>query len=173
MPPEPKNFTAELNQFRQSTKGVFCLVSRIDGIDLPQDTCRVMVVDGAPTGSSLLERYQFSSLGMTNLFSTKFAGRLTQLFGRINRGRSDYGAFVLYGNDITSWIKNDRNIALLPELLRKQVILGQSMQKDLGPLDQDGTTEVIDNVLNRDKGWLEVYRETLDRLEVSNAFSNG
>ncbi|WP_434725358.1 DEAD/DEAH box helicase family protein [Mesorhizobium sp. RIZ17] len=168
VPPQPKDFTDQLNQFRLAKKGVFCLVSRVDGIDLPQDTCRVMVVDGAPTGSSLLERYQFASLGMTNLFSTKFASRLTQLFGRINRGRSDYGAFALYGNDITSWIKNDRNIALLPELLRKQVILGQSMQKDLGPLDYDGTMEIIQSVLGRDKGWLEFYRDTVDGLEVSN-----
>ncbi|TIS90604.1 DEAD/DEAH box helicase family protein [Mesorhizobium sp.] len=168
VPPGPKDFTDQLNQFRQAKKGMFCLVSRVDGIDLPQDTCRIMLVDGAPTGSSLMEKYLFSTLGMTNLFSTKFSSRLTQLFGRINRGRSDYGAFLLYGNDLNVWLKNERNIALLPELLRKQVILGQSMQNDLGPVEHPQAVELVDSVLFRDKGWLQFYRDTIDGLEVSN-----
>jgi hypothetical protein len=167
-PPSNKEFTNELNKFRVAKSGMFCLVSRVDGIDLPQDTCRVMLVDGAPTGASLMERYMFGGLGMTNLFATKFASRLTQLFGRINRGRSDYGSFILYGNDLNTWLKNERNLALLPELLRKQVILGESMQGDLGPSDHQQTIEVIDSVLIRDQGWLQFYRDTIDGLEVSN-----
>jgi hypothetical protein len=167
VPPDPKAFSSELDAFRSAKSGLFCLVSRVDGIDLPQDTCRIMIVDGAPTGSSLLERYQFEALGMANLFSTKLAGRITQLFGRINRGRSDYGAFLIYGADISGWLRNERNIALLPTLLRKQVILGQSLQKDMPVMSQEQAIEVVSGTLERDPGWLNFYRDTIDGLEVS------
>jgi hypothetical protein len=166
-PPKANEFTDRLNDFRASSKGLFCLVSRVDGIDLPQDTCRIMLVDGAPSGASLMERYLFSNLGMNNLFSTKFASRLIQLFGRINRGRSDYGAFLLFGNDINTWLKNERNIALLPELLRKQTILGASMQADLGKMPPEQVVDVVGGVIGRNDGWLGFYRDTVDGLTVS------
>ncbi|RYF51884.1 MAG: helicase [Cytophagaceae bacterium] len=166
-PPTRAQFTDQLQAFRSSKNGSFILVSRIDGIDLPKDTCRVMLIDGAPTGSSLMDQYLYKHLTMLNLFSTKMAGRLTQLLGRINRGRSDYSAFVLFGDDINVWLKTERNVALLPPLIRKQVILSQTVQNDMteaGPADIAG---LVSQVLARDEGWLKFYRETVDGLEVS------
>lgn len=167
VPPRRENFTAELQDFRSSKSGTFVLVSRIDGIDLPQDTCRVMLIDGAPSGSSLMDQYLLNHISLVNLFSTKMAGRITQLLGRINRGRSDYSAFVVYGPDINIWLKTERNVALLPPLIRKQVILSQTVQEGMPPPNASEVGKVISQVLSRDPGWLKFYRETVDGLEVS------
>lgn len=166
-PPKREKFTDELQAFRTAKSGAFILVSRIDGIDLPQDTCRVMLIDGAPSGASLMDQYLFHHLNLSNLFSTKMAGRITQLLGRINRGRSDYSAFVVYGSDINNWLKTERNIALLPPLIRKQVILSQTVQDDMENATPTEVSNVISQVLSRDTGWLKFYRETVDGLEVS------
>jgi hypothetical protein len=37
---------------------------RVDGIDLPHDTCRIMIMEGLPSGTSLIERYQWEYLRM-------------------------------------------------------------------------------------------------------------
>jgi hypothetical protein len=166
--PPQKQFSEELNKFRNANSGAFILVSRIDGIDLPQDTCRVMLIDGAPLGASLMEQYLSQHLEISNLYSTKMASRITQLLGRINRGRSDYGAFILYGKDINVWMKKERNVALLPPLIRKQSILGQTLQKDIGRNKPSEIGDVVDQVLSRDAGWLKFYRDTVDGLEISN-----
>ncbi len=166
-PPSQQDFSESLNTFRKSSKGMFSLVSRVDGIDLPQDTCRIMLIDGAPAGSSSMERFLFDVLAMNNLFSMKLASRITQLFGRINRGRSDFGAFLVYGRDINVWLKNERNIALLPDLLRKQVMLGQSLQKDMPKVTQEQIVQLIEDVIERKEGWLDHYRGTVDGLVLS------
>lgn len=166
-PPSRSNFTAELQAFRAAPSGAFILVSRIDGIDLPQDTCRVMLIDGAPAGASLMDFYLFQTLSLVNLFSTKMAGRITQLLGRINRGRSDYSAFVIYGSDINIWLKTERNIALLPPLIRKQVILSQTVQEGTENATPSKIADLVSQVLARDAGWLNFYRDTVDGLEVS------
>lgn len=166
-PPKRGDFTDELQAFRTSTTGSFILVSRIDGIDLPQDTCRVMLIDGAPSGSSLMDQYLFQNLSLANLFSTKMASRITQLLGRINRGRSDYSAFVIYGGDINVWLKTDRNVALLPPLIRKQVILSQTVQEGMDQYDPAKIADLVMQVLGRDQSWMNFYRETVDGLEVS------
>jgi hypothetical protein len=46
-----------------------------------------MLIDGAPSGAGLMDQYLFKRVGLGNLYSTKMAGRITQLLGRINRGR--------------------------------------------------------------------------------------
>lgn len=166
-PPSRKDFSSELQVFRNASSGAFILVSRIDGIDLPQNTCRVMLIDGAPSGTSLMDHYLYQHLSLSNLFSTKMAGRITQLLGRINRGRSDYGAFVIYGSDLNVWLKTERNVALLPPLIRKQVILGQTVQEGMGNDGPSDIAALISQVISRDQGWLHFYRDTVDGLEVS------
>ena len=158
-PPATEEFSDALENFRAGSNGAFILVSRVDGIDLPHDTCRVMIIDGVPSGSSLIERYQWEILGMNNFHAVRVANRLAQLFGRINRGRNDYGAFLMQGNEINKWISHDRNLALLPKLLQQQILIGREIQRGFGISDGSGAIEVIDRVLSRDEGWLNYYQD--------------
>jgi len=175
-PPEPEDFSTELEKFRRVRTGAFTLVSRVDGIDLPHDTCRIMVVDGVPSGTSLLERYQWEFLRMNNVHAVRVANRLAQLFGRINRGRNDYGAFLLEGDELSSWLGRDRHVSLLPPLLQKQILIGREVQQAFN-IDESGKVlELVDRVLNRDKGWLDYYeREVklgeLDKDQLARAAS--
>jgi hypothetical protein len=162
--PERSEFSSKLQAFRENKSGSFILVSRVDGIDLPHDTCRVMIIDGSPMGSSLLERYQYD-LKMGNLLSSKMASRITQLFGRINRARSDFGCFLIYNSDLNVWLKTDRNIALLPPLLRKQLVLGRAVQEGSGE-GEGAVLSLIGSVLDRNTGWMEYYRDSIDNLEL-------
>ena len=161
-PPDPKSFSEELETFRKARSGFFIMVARFDGIDLPDDTCRVMVIDGLPAGASHLEQFQWDVLSMQNFHAARLANRLTQLFGRINRGRKDYGVFILNGKDVTSWIQRERNIALLPDLLQKQSLLGLSVQEQLKIKTPDEIVSTISNVLGRDADWLEYYSDSVE-----------
>ena len=158
-PPATEAFSDALEEFRNGSDGAFILVSRVDGIDLPHDTCRLMIIDGIPSGSPLIERYQWEVLGMNNFHAVRVANRLAQLFGRINRGRNDYGAFLMQGNDINKWISHDRNLALLPKLLQQQILIGRAIQHGFGIEDGGGVIDLIDRVLARDEGWLNYYQD--------------
>ncbi|PLX33591.1 MAG: helicase [Hyphomicrobiales bacterium] len=165
-PPAAQNFSVELEAFRRSADGAFVLVSRVDGIDLPHDTCRVMVMDGLPSGASLIERYQWEFLRMLNLHSTRIANRLVQLFGRINRGRNDYGAFLIVGTELNSWFNNDRNVALLPQLLQRQILLGRTVQEGMKIKEGDAVLQTINAVLSREPSWLDFYGDNIQRGDL-------
>ncbi|KPQ01695.1 DEAD/DEAH box helicase family protein [Marinobacter sp. HL-58] len=162
-PPKPANFSSELQDFREAKEGVFILVQRVDGIDLPHNTCRVMVIENLPRGGSLLERYQWEFLNMRNLFASKMANRLAQLFGRINRGRNDYGVFIITGNELNTWLKNDRNLALLPELLQQQIKLGDLVQDGMAVTSAEKLTQIVNAVLGRDAAWLKYYGDNIQK----------
>lgn len=162
-PPSREEFSSRLNAFRESTRpDAFILVSRVDGIDLPHDTCRVMIIDGLPTGTSLIERFLWEYVDLRNLCATKLANRVVQLLGRINRGRNDYGVFVLRGRELTTWLDNDRNAALLPQLIQQQIALGRFVQSSIHGEGLAETKEIVAKVLDRAPDWLTFYSENVE-----------
>ncbi|MGY6644782.1 MAG: DEAD/DEAH box helicase family protein [Salinarimonas sp.] len=169
-PPSVENFTSELDDFRQADRGVFSLVSRVDGIDLPHNVCRVMLVDGLPTGFSLHEIYQHEHLNMRNSLASKYANRITQLFGRINRGRKDYSVIYLLDKRLQNWLSRDRNLALLPELLQKQILLGRSVVQQFKISSVEAASELALKILRddpeRDAQWLEFYQNSISGMEL-------
>lgn len=160
---EGRAFQEMLAEFRskQGPAG-FVMAGRFDGIDLPHATCRLMVVAGLPTGASSLETYLSRVLDMRNLLAGKMATRITQLMGRIIRARNDFGIFVIAGHDLNNWVKRDRNLALLPDLLQKQFKLGEHVQSEYGIKNLGSADELYEQVINRDESWLQFYREFID-----------
>ena len=159
-------FSEELNNFRDAKKGGFILVSRVDGIDLPRDTCRIMLIDGLPSGMSCLERYQYEFLHMTKSHDFRIASRLTQLFGRINRGRSDYSIFFIVEGQLSSWLSTPRKLSLLPPLLQKQIALGEDAKINFELQNIQNIQNIITASLNRDDGWLKAYKEYINSTEL-------
>ncbi len=165
--PKREDFTESLDKFRKEKTGAFVIAGRFDGIDLPGPQCRVMTIDGLPVGSNLVERYLFEKLQMDQVNSNTLSVRITQLLGRIIRGRQDFGFFLIADRTTENWLKNERNRSLLPELLRKQLFLSEDIEKQIsGALNTASTIETMNKVLDRDPGWVNYYRDNIDAIDV-------
>jgi tetratricopeptide (TPR) repeat protein len=108
---------------------------------------------------------------MKNFRAAKVSNQIIQLFGRINRGRNDYGAFIINGRSLSSWLKNDRKLALLPELLRKQVQLGLYLHQQKKLSDTSQLIDVIDSVLSRNPSWIDFYGESINEMDLDDEAS--
>jgi hypothetical protein len=169
VPPSTTEFSAKLDEFRRAANpSVFILVGRVDGIDLPHSTCRVMLADGLPTGFSLLESYLYDTLEMRNSYAAKLANRITQMFGRTNRGRNDFSTIFASEQRLVNWLSTPRNVALLPELLRKQLLLGRSLVDQFKIRDIQQFPGLINQVVSRDPGWLKYYQDSVSGFDISN-----
>ena len=162
---EMGDFSEEMSEFRDSDQGAFLLVSRVDGIDLPHGTCRIMIMEGLPIGTSLLERYQWEFLHMQETYNVRIANRLAQLFGRINRGRNDFGAFLIQGRDLGLWLSTERKRSLLPPLLHRQIIAGEEVQDKRNIDSAEKSVNLIKKVLDRDRGWIDYYQRTVSSVK--------
>jgi hypothetical protein len=100
------------------------MAARYDGVDLPGDSCRVLVLDGIPVGSFAIERFIDQSLNLTTARISASAIRLTQAVGRIFRSNTDHGVVVLCGGELQRWMRNPSHQAFFPELLQRQIQLG-------------------------------------------------
>ena len=143
------------------------LAARYDGIDLPGDTCRVMVIDGLPTGVGPLERFLWEYIGLFNSLSTAIASRVVQSFGRISRGMSDHGVVILTGKRLIEWLLNPRNRAFLPAFLQKQIILGIQVSGHAQSVDD--IASAMTQCLNRDQNWLKTYNDLMQTQDVEDS----
>lgn len=153
----PTDFSDALAKFKTAKSGVLLLVGRYDGLDLPNESCRLMAIDSVPRGTNLLERFVWEYLDLQGDLRSRIATRLTQLFGRIIRGRVDHGTFLVLSRSLNNWLGDDRNISLLPELLRNQIKLGLHIHEKLNVKDVPTAIGLIDSVLRRDEGWVQFY----------------
>ena len=157
-PPPPDKVTEHLDAFRVADPPEkLLLTARYDGIDLPGDTCRVMVIDDLPAGSGPLERFQRDSLNMDNSTRSTIASRIVQSFGRISRGMTDHGVVLLTGEGLVNWIRIPRNRSLLPQFLQNQLGLGEEVSEVAGTVER--LSAAIKDCLERQPGWVAKYSD--------------
>ncbi|WP_194757489.1 DEAD/DEAH box helicase family protein [Aliidiomarina indica] len=164
-PPPKETVTEHVAQFKAANGAVkLLLAARYDGVDLPGDTCRVMVVDDLPMGVGPLEKFQWESLGLNNVLRSAIASRIVQSFGRISRGMSDHGVVLLTGKKLLEWVLVPKNASILPAFLQKQLLLGYEISNQCTTV-QD-IASAMDACLSRNEGWLGTYESFMQGAEA-------
>lgn len=158
--PEREKVSEAVRTFRAATasqKDKLVLVGRYDGVDLPGDTCRMMIIDDLPRGSGPLEHFQWHNLKLSSSLRSTIASRIIQSFGRISRGMSDHGVVMITGRELVRWLEVPVNKAMLPEFLRRQIKIGYDISKDLK--SDEEIRIVARTCIERDAGWINKYKE--------------
>ena len=147
---------------RRSTSGPIVFANRYDGIDLPGDSCRLLVISGLPTGTSSYELFRAAALFGGATINRMLAQRIEQGIGRGARGSGDHCVVILAGADIAGWIAKEANFKFLTNATRAQLEMGAEISKEVSDLKD--LAQTIKMSFNRDKGWVEYHAETLAEL---------
>jgi len=83
-----------------TSNGPFVFPSRYDGIDLPGDACRLLILDGLPSATSVYELFRAEILRGNSSINVGLAQRIEQALGRGTRGSGDYCVVLLLGGDL-------------------------------------------------------------------------
>ncbi|USE70934.1 helicase [Pseudoalteromonas maricaloris] len=145
-------------QSRESN-GPIVFANRYDGIDLPGDSCRLLVMDGLPSGTSDFELYKASILYGGESIIRMLAQRIEQGIGRGARGAGDHCVVILAGPALASWVAKEANFNMLTNATRAQVEMGSIISQEVSTLDDFAKT--IWKSFARDSDWIEYHAETL------------
>ncbi len=141
------------------------LIARYDGIDLPGDACRILILDGIPIGASLLDRFIDQSLRIEKLRLSHMATRIVQAIGRIFRSNTDHGAVLISGVELQRWLRDPNHQQFMPTLLQQQVQLGIELRcmVDEGLTNFSG---LLNAVLKGQKDWDRLYSAHVRAFET-------
>ncbi|MEM5786241.1 MAG: helicase C-terminal domain-containing protein, partial [Syntrophobacteraceae bacterium] len=165
-----------LNDLQQGKFGQsVVLVNRYDGIDLPDDTCRVLVFDGKPYSESLIDLYQEMCRPDSEATHMRTVRTVEQGLGRSVRGEKDYSVIVITGTDLTRLVRDKISRKYLSDQMATQIEIGleitdmarQEIQGGTGPMDS--FKALVMQCLGRDPGWKAFYTEQMDKVRPSGA----
>lgn len=140
------------------------LVARFDGIDLPGKSCRILILDGLPRGSSNIDRFCAEMLRSDEWAASTVAIRLIQGIGRIFRSNTDHGAVILADDEIQRWLTTPKNLKYFPTLLQQQILLGNALREKVEQ-NEISWPDAIEAVLEGDAEWDKFYEINVKTFE--------
>lgn len=152
------------------------LVNRYDGIDLPDDTCRILILDSKPYSESLIDLYQEVCREGSQSTIMRTVRTVEQGLGRSVRGEKDYSVIVITGADITRLMRDMNTRTYLSNQMATQIQIGLDIaemarqeieNQDEAPLQT--LNGLIRQGVGRDPNWKAFYSEQMDSVKPSGA----
>ncbi|QYF93057.1 DEAD/DEAH box helicase family protein [Massilia sp. PAMC28688] len=155
---------------RTSAKGHFYVFTqRFDGVDLPDDACRLLVIDGVPSGDRLCDQIDAERLKESPSHATRVVNRLEQALGRAVRSSADFAAVLLVGTDLAAFIGRRDVKTLMEPHTREQIELGKDIADQLkeGGSSIDAIAMAVTSLLDREQDWKDAHRERVGAVAKS------
>lgn len=107
----------DLTVFTGKAAAALVLTNRYDGIDLPDNDCRLVVIDGLPAQGDLQERFLHDSLGAMEVLQERVRARIMQGAGRATRNARDFATVLILSKKLISYLtRGDVQRAMHPEI---------------------------------------------------------
>lgn len=150
-----------IEKLRQGHVGLTVLVNRYDGIDLPGDACRVLVISDLPEVNTYADLVDSEILSGSSINLKRQIERIEQGMGRGVRSNDDYCVVLLLGSKLTGRIRSAKGQAMLTPATRAQLDLSRKIARRLVNPSIGEIEAVILQCLNRDAGWIKVSKQAL------------
>jgi len=166
-------YTRQLNDGK--FEKIVVLANRYDGIDLPDESCRILIIDSKPFSENLLDLYQETCRPASDSTSIRVVRTVEQGMGRSVRGEKDYSVIIILGNDLVRLIRDPRSREYFSSQLQRQVKIGLEIvdmaKGDVAEGKEPGTVlnTLIKQCLSRDVDWKSFYVEQMRDLESKSA----
>ncbi len=150
-----------LDKLRTTNGNYFVFAQRFDGVDLPDEACRILVIDGVPSGDRIIDHVDAYRQKDSPEYEVRTVNKFEQALGRAVRSSADYAAVLLVGTDIAAFIGRKNVATLLEDRTRLQVDLGRELASKAGQGAKPIAaiiSEMASALLTRNEGWKEAHR---------------
>lgn len=120
-----------LDSFATATHAILALAGRYDGLDLPDDACRLVCLEGLPDWAHLQERFLGSNLRAKIALEERTRTRVVQGAGRATRNPSDHAIVLIRGGDLTRYLTSPVLRQALDPDLQAEVDFGLTNSREV------------------------------------------
>ena len=144
--------------FIKESKAVAIVANRYDGIDLPDNECRLLVVNGLQQAVNLQERFLVTRMPAAILYRDRILTRTVQAVGRCTRSATDYAAVIILGQELNNFFLTKEKRSLLHPEMQAEVEFGIEQSKNT---TEEDYSDYFGILLNHKNDWDEAEAEIL------------
>lgn len=157
---EVKNAISNLRSLGCSQ--VLTIVNRYNGIDLPEDACRVLIMQDLPSSRDDYDILLSTYMPDSKVMNQRLARRIEQGFGRGVRGSGDHCVILVKGERLVDWLKRDKNKSYFTIPLLAQLEMGEKIAEDIS--DPEEYCKVILQDVQQDEAWQRYHAACLSEF---------
>ena len=146
---------------KQEHVGLVVLVNKYDGIDLPNEACRVLVIDGLPEAVRECRRRENNVLRGSAVQEHRLLQRIEQGMGRGVRSEEDYCVVLLLGSNLAHVLARPQTKKRLGPATRAQLDFSMAIAAEVKEQAPTEWIDVVKQCLDRDPSWLAASRRCL------------
>lgn len=135
--------------------GVVVLVNKYDGVDLPGNACRLLIVDGIPTPLTPHERRASAALIGSSAFKAREVQRIEQGMGRGIRDLEDHCAVLVLTSDAALTLRDPQLRKFYSPATRAQIEFSQQFADQIQNEGIEAIADLLDDFLERKPEWVE------------------
>lgn len=139
------------DDFKKDSKAMVIIANRFDGIDFPDDESRLLILYNLSKVTHLQEKFFYSKMAASILYSERVKTRIVQAVGRCTRNAKDYAVVCILGDSILNDLITNNNLVEYKPEMRAEIQFGIDNSINLSDV-----SEIIENVkmfLLRDPSW--------------------
>lgn len=141
--------------------GITVLINRYDGVDLPDDACRLLIIDGLPEFLGLADRIEAAVLEGTDVELLRQIQKLEQGMGRGVRSSEDRCAVLLLGNRLAQKINQPSARAMFTSATLAQLDLGREVTQQVKGQPASALRPLLDYCMDGNTEWWQAGRARL------------
>lgn len=141
---------ASKDPFINSQKAVAVLANRYDGIDFPNDECRLLHLDGLPRAINAQEHFIMSKMGAAALYNERIQTRVLQAAGRCTRALQDRSTVFITGTELVDFLSDNRKWKFFHPELQAELAFGVEQSTSVSASD---ISENFDMFMTNNADW--------------------
>lgn len=158
------NIKNGIDYIKSSKSGIYVFVNKYDGIDLPDNACRIIVLDGLPDSRTALEQIDENYLqGSDNAIKNKIQ-KVEQGMGRGIRSNSDFCGVIIMGAQLIQILHSPMSNSFFSVATKKQFELSSMVAQDLKNKSIDEIFSVLDYCITQKPDWVKLSKSALSDL---------
>ena len=151
-----------ISRLSTSTGNLAVIANRYDGIDLPDEACRVLVIDNLPREQRLSKLVESTARLHSPILKRQIAQKIEQGMGRGVRSNGDYCLVILAGKDLLTFMADINNQQFFTEDTKRQIEIGKEIttilrEQPTSPNPYQAILALVGQFMNRDPGWQQFY----------------
>ena len=159
-----ENLYDGIEKLKTKHVGLIVLINRYDGIDLPKEACRILVIDSLPDVRRKIDKIDQSILLGSNRIINNIIQRIEQGMGRAVRSNDDYCVVFLIGRTLINHLYAAGAIEKFTTATKEQIKLSGKLSEQLYGKELKDIHEAVKYCLIREPNWVRSSKGILASL---------